>query len=237
MTAAPKSSTGKDELQQIAARRLFPRLTDPSFLVLRSRREIFKRWMAELGQSLVVLDVGGRYQPYRPLLDGRVSHYVAVDILQTELVDVVGSGDALPFPENTFDVVILTQVLEYFPQPQAAVQQIYSVLKPGGKLLMSVPAFAPRFGDDQRWTFTPKGITETLALFRAVEIVPELSSVGGLIRTANLAVNTMARYEPVRKAVQVTICPLLNLLGMGLEELRLTKGDQFTPNYSVRAVK
>jgi hypothetical protein len=41
----------------------------------------------------------------------------------------------------------------------------------------------------------------------------------------------------LKALASVTIFPMLNLAGLGLEALRLTQNDQFTPNYSVLAVK
>ncbi len=152
-------------------------------------------------------------------------------------MDVVGSGDALPFAANTFDVAIVTQVLEYFANPGDAGAHIYSALKPGGKLLASVASFAPRFVDEECWRFTPRGIRESLSLFKKVEIVPETLSLGGLVRTLNLAMHTYAHFQAVRKIHEWTFCPLLNGLGLWLERLKLTNNDQFTPNYSVLAEK
>lgn len=240
---ATPTLTQRDDLLKIAADRLHPSLTNPNFLVLNSRRKIFQRWIAEFGsKKQSILDIGGRYQPYRPLFVGRIGQYLACDILQTEAVDVVGSGEALPFAANTFDVVITTQVFEYFRQPHRAAAEIHKVLKPGGALLMSVAALAPRFVDEECWRFTPAGIRATLSglsesRFSKIEIAPETSSLGGLIRTANLGLHTFARYRPLQKLHEFTVCPCLNLLGMALENLRLTTNDQFTPNYSVLAIK
>ncbi|MGA2346788.1 MAG: hypothetical protein ABSF93_12335, partial [Candidatus Sulfotelmatobacter sp.] len=102
-----------DTVNREGRERLYPSLTDPSWLVLRRRREIFRKWLARVdGHDLEVLDVGGRIQPYRPLLEGRVRRYVAVDLRQTPLVNVVGRGEQTPFAEAQFNLVICTQVLE-----------------------------------------------------------------------------------------------------------------------------
>ena len=106
------------ELKKLAQDRLRPSITNPNYLVLRKRAQLLAQWMDEIpGSNLRVLDIGGRYQPYRPLIDGRVKQYVAVDVVATKLVDVVARGRSLPFPADTFDLVIATQVFEYFPRP------------------------------------------------------------------------------------------------------------------------
>ena len=229
--------TPQSALQESRAR-LYPSLTNPNYLALRMRRKIFSRWAAEIpGDRLWVLDVGGRHQPYRPLLEGRIARYVGLDILRTELVNVVASGEALPFAEGSFDVVIATQVFDYFAEPRCAAEQILSVLKPGGVLLASFPACTPRCAEGERWRFTTTGIRSVLRGFRQVEVVPEVSSLGGMARTINQALDTFVRYESLRYIYRRTICPLINLKGMALEALKLTSNDQFTTNYSVRAIK
>jgi len=111
------------ELARVAERRLHPRLSDPNYLVLRSRRIIFERWLSQINNGATLLDVGGRYQPYRPLLGNRVGKYVAIDLRQTPLVDVIADGQRLPFASGTFDLAIATQVLEYIPDPRQAANE------------------------------------------------------------------------------------------------------------------
>jgi SAM-dependent methyltransferase len=226
-----------DAQSQVARRRLYPSMTDPNYLVLRSRRLIFTAWAKQLqGKRLTVLDIGGRYQPYRPLFEN-VDRYVAVDLVRTELVDIVADAERLPIAQGKFDVVIATQVFDCFKDPAQAVKTIAGVLKTGGVLLAGFPACAPRFADIERWRFTASGLQLMMEPFDEVEIVPELYSVAGVIRTVNVALDTFVRYAWARWAYRLTFSPLLNLLGLGVEKLRLTSNDQFTPNYSVRAVK
>lgn len=231
-------SESSEQLLKTAHERLHPSLRNPNFLVLKSRRAIFQKWVQQLpAQGLRVLDVGARYQPYRPLFAARARHYVACDLRKTELVDVVASGEALPFECNTYDVVVCTQVFEYFGDPYAAAREIHRILKPGGALLMSAVACAPRFVDEEHWRFTSGGIRSLLAPFREVTIVPETSSVGGLIRTLNLGLYTLAPEGRLRKLIEMTACPCLNVAGLAFERMALTSNDQFAPNYSVLAVK
>jgi SAM-dependent methyltransferase len=238
----PGSDVDADHIKQsllaAANRRLYPSLSDPSYLVLRSRRLIFTRWLKRFeGKNLIVLDIGGRYQPYRPLLDGRVDRYIAIDLIKTPLVTVVGNGEMLPFPPETFDMVIVTQVMDLFRDPLTAVRQIHAVLKPGGVLLASLVACAPRFVEEELWRFTRPGLSRMLAPFAQVEIVPELYSVSSVLRTINLATNVFLHYEAARAVFRRTVCPLINVLGLAMEGMRLTTNDQFTANYSVFAVK
>ena len=55
------------------------------------------------------------------------------------------AGDAtrLPFPDHTFDRIIASEVLEHVPDDHAAMAELTRVLKPGGVLAATVPAFLP----------------------------------------------------------------------------------------------
>jgi len=228
---------GEGLLLRTAEQRLRPSLKDPNYLVLRARRLIFSEWAEQLGKNLTVMDVGGRYQPYRPLFEGHAGRYIAVDVVKTNLVSVVADGQWLPFATGSLDLVILTQVIDYFPDPSRAVREIYAALKPGGILIASAPACAPRFAEGEYWRFTGPGLRTLLSDFANVEIVPELHSLASVIRTINLAVDSFVHFNAARWIYRRTVCPLLNILGRTVEKLGLTSNDQFTANYSVRAIK
>lgn len=50
-------------------------------------------------------------------------------------------NEKLPFDSGAFDTIILSDVLEHTPEPQALCQEMARVLSPGGKLLLNVPFF------------------------------------------------------------------------------------------------
>ncbi|MGQ0432973.1 MAG: methyltransferase domain-containing protein [Microthrixaceae bacterium] len=58
---------------------------------------------------------------------------------------VTTNGDALrlPFPDDTFDRIIASEVLEHVSDDQVALDEILRVLKPGGTLAATVPAWFP----------------------------------------------------------------------------------------------
>lgn len=49
-----------------------------------------------------------------------------------DLEYVVCNANKMPFPDNTFDVVHVHQVLQHVPDPKSVLQEIKRVLKPGG---------------------------------------------------------------------------------------------------------
>jgi SAM-dependent methyltransferase len=61
-------------------------------------------------------------------------------------------------PAKAFDCIILTQTLQYIFDLEAAVRELYKALRPGGVLLLTVPALSPICADEWQdrhlWLFT-----------------------------------------------------------------------------------
>jgi SAM-dependent methyltransferase len=228
----------REELLKLAHARLYPSLTNPSYLVQRRRRQILTEWINRIpGNQLAVLDIGGRYQPYRPLLENRISRYVALDVLGTVLVDVVGKGQQLPFKSATFDLVIATGVFEYLPEPRVAAEEVHRVLKPGGHLIMSVASVYPRVVGEEHWRYLPAGLKFVLAPFGKTEIVPEVASIGGFLRVTASSLSIFAKYDFVRQVLHHTIVPVLNIAGVLLDRPSISTNDQIAGNYCALAQK
>jgi SAM-dependent methyltransferase len=225
------------EWQKAGRERLYPSIANPNWLVLRKRRELFRSWLKEtVPEGAAVLDVGGRIQPYRPLLPGGV-RYWAIDLRSAPMVNVVANAERIPFRSQTFDLVLCTQMLEYATDPLLVLSEIHRVLKPGGRLLLSVPAVFPRDSDEDRWRFLPAAIRQLLAAFSDVEIAPEGGSIAGVFRTTNVCLQLFAKYGVIRTALGWTVIPVLNLLGLGVEEIVRSRNDAFVVNYSAMARK
>jgi len=57
-----------------------------------------------------------------------------------------GSVTDMPFTDASFDLVLATDILEHLGAPTQGVREITRVLKPGGKALITVPAFQCLWG-------------------------------------------------------------------------------------------
>ena len=99
------------------------------------------------GQVRWVLDIGGGAGN----MAHHLGHYGRVINLeynprpipvaqQRGITTAEGAGNALPFPDNHFDLVALLDTLEHIPDELGTLQEVARVLKPGGKMIVTVPA-------------------------------------------------------------------------------------------------
>ncbi len=56
-----------------------------------------------------------------------------------------GDAGALPFPSHVFDTIVCSEVLEHIPDYHGALGEIARVIKPGGRLAVSVPRYWPEW--------------------------------------------------------------------------------------------
>jgi SAM-dependent methyltransferase len=92
-----------------------------------------------------LLDVGCGMKPYEKTWFAGAETYVGLDYLsERSRPDVVGSALELPFPNETYDTVVCTEVLEHVPDPLQALKEMRRVLKREGTLILTTPMYWPR---------------------------------------------------------------------------------------------
>ena len=120
-----------------------PSIDAPTYWWYRARADLLRVVMEpHLGAAGRLLDVGSADGPSVGWLRGRGDR-IALDLDPRGLApgDVCGSVTELPFADDTFDVVSAFDVVEHCADEAAALSEISRTLVPGGRLLMSVPAY------------------------------------------------------------------------------------------------
>lgn len=73
-----------------------------------------------------------------------IDRYDVFDIAAAPGVTIVGDIQSCPqIPDDSYDVIVCTQVLEHVPNPFLAAAELCRILRPGGLLLLTVPAAYP----------------------------------------------------------------------------------------------
>ncbi len=147
------------------------------------RKSLLRRVLKKLAQPLydvcvpselaVFPDIEVDLQPVRSLLRGKVlnagagsrdiSRFVEGEVINLDLpsedgkglADICGSVESIPIASSSFDVVISIGVLEHVKNPEAAVAEMFRVLRPGGRLILEIPFLQPEHKvptDFQRYT-------------------------------------------------------------------------------------
>lgn len=217
---------------------LHPSLLDFSYLDCYYRAKLLRQAAANLpAEARILLDAGGKGKPYAGLFEDRVARHFVMDIEPSESVDLVADARAMPLAGQSVDVVLCTQVLEHIPEPVRVLDEIRRVLRPGGTLILSVPAIFPQHGSPgDYWRYMPQGLAWLLRDYKTVKIRSESGTVGSFFLTLNMFLYTFTGPVPwLRKLVQWMVCPATNLLGLAATRLYL--GDQFGSNYFVVAVR
>ena len=93
-----------------------------------------------------LLDCGCGHAPYYGIYRDMIDEAIWVDWENTAhsnpLLDaVVDLNCPLPFADESFDSVLLTDVLEHVTEPASLVREIARVLRPAGRLVLSVPFY------------------------------------------------------------------------------------------------
>lgn len=112
------------------------------FFVVRRGLYLRIRRMAALANGRV-MDFGAGSSPYRHLFN--CAEYIAVDVETSghptgrKVATVYYDGRTLPFAPDHFDFVLAAEVLEHVFNIDEILAELNRVLRPGGRLLLTVP--------------------------------------------------------------------------------------------------
>ena len=106
------------------------------------RREIYS--FLEVNSNYLngkLLDFGCGSKPYEKLFKN-LNDYVGVEVAGNKenlKSDIYYDGISLPFADNTFDSILCTEVFEHVEQLDDVIFELYRILKPGGRMIVTTP--------------------------------------------------------------------------------------------------
>lgn len=149
-----------------------------------------------------LLDVGCGLKPYSPMFAPYVTDHVGVDHLDSPhsaaCVDVRATAYDIPLPDETFDTILISEVLEHLEEPKEALRECLRLLKPGGKILLSTPMVWTLHEEPRDfYRFTPYGLRHLLesAGFSVIDVLP----LGGQWLTLGLMFGYAIGQTPLRR--------------------------------------
>lgn len=120
---------------------------------LKFRQEWVRKTLNEIPSNKKLIDVGAGECQYKKYCDHL--KYTSQDFnqytgegngagLQTgkwdiSQIDIISDITTIPVPNNSFDVVLCTEVLEHVPNPVAAIEEMTRILNEQGTLIITAP--------------------------------------------------------------------------------------------------
>ncbi len=112
--------------------------------------------------SAKLIEVGRRKYPHIEFAEGDIEH--------------------LPFPDGSFDGVLLSGVVHHFPDPSRCAAEVFRVLRPGGRFVAFDPnrmnPFMWLYRDRSSPLYSPLGVTENERPVLAREVVAVFERTG-----------------------------------------------------------
>jgi len=116
-----------------------------------------------------VLDFGSGNNP------DEIDNVVKLDVFAMPHVDVVGTGERLPFRDGTFAAVVSGAVFEHVQQPFVCAENIYKAMRPGAELYVETAFLQPYHAYPHHYfNMTTRGVTKVFEAFepRVVGVLP-----------------------------------------------------------------
>jgi len=124
-----------------------------------------------------ILDIGAGASVYDKFFPNRITF----DIDKKRKPDIIGDAHHLPFVDNSFPMIICTEVLEHLINPSLAIDEMNRVLQPGGLLILTTRFIFPLHdAPGDYWRFTEYGLRQLFASWEVVELIPESQSFTSL---------------------------------------------------------
>lgn len=143
---------------------------------------------AEISDGDRLLDAGAGTCPYRKYFSHTKYESADMEGVQTFVCEI----ERLPVADNTYDAVINTQVMEHVKDPKAMLSELYRVLKPNGKLFLTVPGCYGVHSENNYFNFLEKGLW--LLFGKAGFTVKSIKPLGGIFWVAACLIRVLPWY-------------------------------------------
>ena len=123
-----------------------PCLYQTDYWVVKHLNKFFRSELSKyITAGKYVCDIGCGEQPLRSVIEDLVGRYFGVDVVNNTKnnVDLIANIHTVPLPDNTFDVILCSEVLEHVMDVKNAFCELARLIKPGGHIVLTSPFAYP----------------------------------------------------------------------------------------------
>ena len=154
------------------------------------------------GRSWKLLDVAPTATLQRLFRSLPGINYRSADLFREDVDDRVDVQDMSIYPDETFDGIVCSHVLEHVPDDRRAISELYRVLRPGGWCIALAPILLGRSTTDEDPTLTDLRErvrrfhqNDHLRMYSHDDFVARLSATGGNVTQIGQSHFTSATFE------------------------------------------
>jgi len=171
-----------------------------------------------------IIDIGGKKTNKRGLFDiDKISpNVIYVNLEKKDNPDVIADARNIPLPDNSFDTVIMGELLEHVFDPAVVLKEAHRLLKPNGIILITVPFMVGVHGDPHDFGRYTTTFWEKLAEIIGFDVT-EIEQHGNMFAVIALMVQHMFRAKNISwRPIQNTIISMLMWLDKKTQNPLLT---------------
>ena len=188
-----------------------------------------------------VIDIGAGTLAFKSYLEAKFDNYLSCDITAKDEfpLDFIANAESLPLPSETIDCVFLSAVLEHCPEPKNILNEIHRVLKPDGKLILTVPHIHHIHGEPHDYyRFTRYGLEHLLtkADFQSISVYPVGGAVSYLSTVISTGVVSLLSFHRILTAMIYWLNKLWVRITYSVDR-KLDTNKKFALGYVASAIK
>ncbi len=120
---------------------------------------------------------------------------INIDLYPFPNVDIVANVTRVPLKNNSVDIAISEFLLEHVKNPQAVVNEIIRILKPGGLVYVAVPFVASfHSSPDDYYRWSEEGLRELMRSFKEIEIGVRCGPTSAMLSIVNNWLATLLSF-------------------------------------------
>tara|TARA_B100000686_G_scaffold160642_2_gene168302 strand:+ start:796 stop:1533 length:738 start_codon:yes stop_codon:yes gene_type:complete len=204
--------------------------------------EFFFNELSDIPSKSSILDLGGNKIKKRGQfnIENHSDNVTYTDISKEKKPDIQASAALLPFKPDIFDIIICAELLEHVLNPPEILTELHRIIKPNGKLFITVPFMYHIHSDPSdygRYTDTYWRTNLTEIGFSDISIKPQ----GAFYSVLMELIRSFAyRFTKRRKLSWIPLNPIITLLtkiginlSIKLDLANQNKKDDFHRKYTL----